>query len=131
MNSDERGFTLIELLVSLAILSIALAVLLNSISSALDRTRQSRSDALASSLAQSLLARAQNEPLPTRRDADGVYSNDFRWQLLFRPYGDGSDIKAWHSSAYIVKATVSWRDGSQPHARTLTGLRIVPPPLSP
>jgi hypothetical protein len=61
-------------------------------------------------------------------EADGVYPNGFRWQLLFRPYGDDSDAKAWHSSAYIVKAIVSWRDGSQPHARTLTGLRIVPPP---
>ena len=52
--NDRRGFTLVELLVSLAILSVALAVLFGAISSSLDRTRKERDDAAATSLAQSL-----------------------------------------------------------------------------
>jgi len=68
--SDRRGFTLVELLVSLAILSVALAVLFGAISSSLDRTRKERDEASATSLVQSLLARGsageQAGEAPTR-----------------------------------------------------------------
>jgi len=128
MSRNEHGFTLIELLVSLAILSIALTVLLGTISGALSRARQDRNEMLAASLVQSLLARAESETLPRGNEADGSYSNGFRWQILVHPYGDGSDTKAWSALAYIVKASVSWNDGSQMRTRELVGLHIVPPP---
>ena len=128
MNSDERGFTLIELLVSLAILSIAMAVLFSAISGALDRARRDRNETLAASLVQSLLARAQSDSLPAGNEADGSYSNGFRWQVRLHPYGDGRDAIAWHTSAYVVRATVSWMDSGRAQSRTLVGLRIVPPP---
>ena len=124
--SDERGFTLVELLVSLAILTIALAVLFGAISSSLDRTRRSRDDAVASSLVQSLLTRANAGPVAPG-DADGAYSNGFRWHLSVKRYGGTDDAKARHMSAYRVRATVSWPDG----ARSLSALRLVPPPPKP
>ena len=124
---DERGFTLVELLVSLAILAMALAVLFGAISNSLDRARKGRDDALAASLVESLLARAESGRTPDAGDASGVYSNGFRWRIVVRPYGNGDDAKARHILAYVVRATVSWRDGAQDHARALTGLRLVPP----
>jgi type II secretion system protein I len=124
--NDERGFTLIELLVSLAILTIALAVLFGTIATSLDRTRKSRDEAVASSLVQSLMARATVAP-PTLGETHGTYSNGFRWQLAIRPYGNAADTKAWHMSAYQVRATVSWPEG----ARALSTLRLVPPPPRP
>jgi general secretion pathway protein I len=126
MNSDERGFTLIELLVSLAILTIALAVLFSTIGTALDRTRKSRNEAVAASLVQSLMARAAAAPA-TPGETEGTYSNGFSWQLDVRPYGSGTDAKAWHMSAYQVHATVSWPEGT----RSLSALRLVPPPPKP
>lgn len=124
---QARGFTLVELLVSLAILSIALAVLFGAISDSLDRARKGRDEALAASLVQSLLARAGSERALDAGDASGVYSNGFRWRIIVSPYGNGDDAKARSVLAYLVRATVSWRDGAQDHARTLSGLRLVPP----
>ncbi|HXC56389.1 MAG TPA: prepilin-type N-terminal cleavage/methylation domain-containing protein [Rhizomicrobium sp.] len=125
----EQGFTLVELLVSLAILSIALAVLFGAISTSLDRTRKSRDEALAASLVQSLLVRAGNDRPLAPGETSGVYSNGFRWHLSVRPYGNADDAKAWHLSAYLVRATVAWPGQAQ--GRTLTTLRLVPPPPAP
>jgi general secretion pathway protein I len=125
MNS-ARGFTLVELLVALAILTIALAVLFGAISSSLDRTRRSRDEAVASSLVQSLLTRANVGPVAPS-DANGAYSNGFRWHLSVKRYGAAADAKAWHMSAYQVRATVSWPQGE----RSLSSLRLVPPPPKP
>ncbi|MEJ1968867.1 MAG: type II secretion system protein [Rhizomicrobium sp.] len=74
MNSGRRadGFTLVELLVSLAILAVALSVLFGAVSSALDRTRKDRNDALASSLVQSLLERAGGDR-PLRADGGRLF----------------------------------------------------------
>ncbi|MEI9886380.1 MAG: prepilin-type N-terminal cleavage/methylation domain-containing protein [Rhizomicrobium sp.] len=124
--SDRRGFTLVELLVSLAILSVALAVLLAAISSSLDRSRLGRDEALAQSLVQSLLARAGTEgPL---RGGEGVYAGGYRWRLAVTPYGGGDDAAARHMSAFLVRATVTW-DG---RTKSLSALRLVPlPPKAP
>src|ERR1700678_4212390 len=55
----EAGFTLIEVLVSLTILSISLGVLLAIFLQGLDRAHESRDEASARALAQSLLAQAK------------------------------------------------------------------------
>ncbi len=124
---SERGFTLVELLVSLAILAVALGVLFTAISSSLDRTRESRNAMVATSLAQSLLARAGTEHALQSGTTEGTYTNGFGWRVRISPYGNVDDRKAWQASAYVVEASVSWRHGSKIRVRRLTTLRIVPP----
>ena len=126
--SARRGFTLVELLVSLAILSVALAVLFGAISSSLDRTRKERDDAAATSLVQSLLARGS----AGEQAGEGSDANGYRWRLAVMPYGGGDDTKARHVSAYLVRATVTWHEGAVDHSKSLTALRLVPlPPKQP
>jgi general secretion pathway protein I len=124
---SERGFTLVELLVALAILGVALGVLFTAISASLDRTRESRNEMIATSLVQSLLARAGTERTLASGTTSGTYTNGFRWRLRVRPYGDDDDRKAWSADAYVVEASVSWQHGAVTHLRRLTTLRIVPP----
>jgi general secretion pathway protein I len=126
-KANQRGFTLVELLVSLAILSIALAVLFSAISASLDRVRIGRDEALASALVQSLLARAGADRPLGIGETSGTYSNGYHWDVVIRPYGANADSKAWRMTAYQVVATVSWRDGSQERARRLSALKLVAP----
>ena len=126
-RARQSGFTLVELLVSLAILAVALGVLFTAISGALDRARESRNEMVATSLVQSLLARAGTERALQSGTTGGSYSNGFLWQVRVRPYGDDDDRKAWQALAYVVEASVSWRHGSETRTRRLTTLRIVPP----
>ncbi|MBL6940378.1 MAG: type II secretion system protein [Alphaproteobacteria bacterium] len=128
MNRREEGFTLIELLVSLAILAVALGVLFGAISSALDRTRRERDDALAGSLVQSLLARAGTEKPLRPGETGGTYSNGMQWRLKIAPFGNGDDAAAWHMNAFAVRATVSWSDNGSPQSKSLATLRFVAPP---
>lgn len=124
---SQRGFTLVELLVSLAILAVALGVLFTSISGALDRARESKNEMVATSLVQSLIARAGTERTLQDGTTSGAYTNGFAWRLRVSPYGDDDDRKAWQVAAYVVEASVSWRHGNDTHTRRLTTLRIVAP----
>ena len=126
--NDRRGFTLVELLVSLAILSVALAVLFGAISSSLDRTRKERDDAAATSLVQSLLARGS----AGEQAGEGTDANGYRWRLAVMPYGTGDDAKERHVLAFLVRASVTWDEGHRTRMKTLTALRLVPlPPKQP
>jgi len=130
-STRQRGFTLIELLVSLAILSVALGVLFGAISNSLDRVRKGRDETLATSLVQSLLARTGTERPLDIGETSGTYSNGYRWRLVIRAYGNDDDAKAHRMSAYLVRATVIWRDGDADHSRSLSALRLVPPKTPP
>jgi len=127
MSERERGFTLIEMLVALAILSVSLAVILEVISSTMDRVRQQREDSVAASLVQSLLARVGGDIPLQEGERDGVYSNGYRWHLRVTPFGSADDRKSWPVPAYIVQASVTWRDGAREHDDTLTTLRTGSP----
>ncbi len=122
----QRGFTLVEVLVSLAILAVALAVLLGAISASLDRTRKNRDEALAISLVQSLIAKAQTRPTLSAGRTDGAYSNGYRWQLDVTRLGNAADWKAWQTGALRITATVTWQEGSTVQSRSLAAIRIVP-----
>jgi hypothetical protein len=106
-------------------------VLFTAISGALDRTRKERNDALAGSLVQSLLARAGTErPLHVGEDG-GTYSNGMRWRVAVAPYGNRDDAGAWHVTAFVVRASVSWTDNGNARTRTLSTLRLLAPAKAP
>jgi general secretion pathway protein I len=125
--NDARGFTLVELLVALAILAVALGVLLGAISDSLDRVRRDRSDGTALALAQSLLDRAGTERPLVPGISEGDAAEGFHWSLDVTSYGSSADSKAWGITAYLVRATVRWKDGATLRARSLLALRLVPP----
>ncbi len=125
-RATQSGFTLVETLVALAIVGLSLAVLLKIVSDNLDRTKRSQDEALAASLAQSLLAQSQ---AGTPSDASGTSDGGFAWHLHVAPYaGTGADAPV---DAVTVAATVSWREDGRTLSRTLSMLRVIPKPVQP
>ena len=119
---EAAGFTLVEVLVALTILSISITVLLQIFSTNLDRARESGSEMLATSLAQSLLEQAGTTM--SLHSASGEFSNGLRWRLDVQPYGSAADRKAWPVDAVTVTASTFWSDGKKSVA--LATLRLVP-----
>ena len=127
-TAGERGFTLIEVLVALTILSISLATLLAVFTQGLDRARESRNEASARVLAQSLLAQAKTSTNLAVGDSGGR-TNDFYWHLRVAPYGSAADLAAWQATPTEISAKVTWLGSSGGRRSiTLSTLRYVPKP---
>ena len=124
-RNTQSGFTLIEVLVALTILSISLAVLLAVFTQGLDRARESRVEASARVLAQSLLAQAKVAANLSMGTSSGK-TEDLTWRLRIEPYGTKDDQTAWHETAAELRATVSWRGGGGIRSITLSTLRLLP-----
>jgi general secretion pathway protein I len=123
--ADEAGFTLVEVIVALAMLSLGLGVVLDLISSSLNRTSSARRMAEAGSLAQSLLA----EPgvmFPIKAEQrDGAYAGGFRWHLIMRPYDDAG-APSGVVALYRISAEIEWDEGTATRSYALTTLRLGP-----
>jgi len=127
--NGQAGFTLIEVLVALSILSISLGVLLAVFLQGLDRARESRDEASARVLAQSLLAQAKTSDNPSIGASAGK-TNNFLWRLQILPYGSAQDRAAWQEGAGQIVATVSWRGSGGMRSVSLSTLRMLPKPGS-
>ena len=126
-QAGQEGFTLIEVLVSLTILSISLGVLLAVFLQGLDRARESRNEASARALAQSLLAQARSAGNPALGGSAGKINN-FLWRLQVISYGSAADRAAWQEGAGQIIATVSWRGDGGMRSISLSTLRLLPKP---
>ncbi len=102
----EAGFTLVEVLVALAILSVALAVLLITISNGIRYQIQARTVAEANAVAQSLLAEIGKARPLSEGQLEGVSSNGFPWRLRMEAYGVAGAHTAWALAAYNVTVEV-------------------------
>jgi len=121
----QAGFTLIEVLVALSILSISLGVLLAVFLQGLDRARESRDEASARVLAQSLLVQAKMADNPAIGGSAGK-TNNFLWRLQVLPYGTAKDQASWQEGAGLIVATVSWRGAGGMRSISLSTLRLLP-----
>lgn len=124
-RTGQDGFTLIEVLVSLSILSISLGVLLAVFLQGLDRARQSRDEATARALAQSLLVQVKSSDNPSIGASAGK-TNNFFWRLQVLPYGSAADRTAWQEGAGQIVATVSWYGDGGRRSISLSTLRLLP-----
>ena len=124
-SKGEAGFTLIEVLVSLTILSISLGVLLAIFLQGLDRAHESRDEASARVLAQSLLAQAKVADNPAIGGSAGK-TNNLLWRVQILPYGSAQDQASWQEGAGQIVATVSWRGDGGMRSIRLSTLRLLP-----
>ena len=121
----QAGFTLIEVLVSLSILSISLGVLLAVFLQGLDRSRETRDEASARALAESLISQSRAADNPSTGASAGK-TNNFSWRLQVVPYGSAQDQAAWQEGVAQIVTTVTWRGTGGMRSISLSTLRLLP-----
>lgn len=123
-SENAAGFTLIEVIAALAILSVAVGVLFATLSDGFFNQNKARGLAQASSLAQSILARAGTEFLLQPGVQSGEESNGLRWKLSIMPYGTPADREAWPVDAFEINVEVFVNDQSREPVFSLKTLRL-------
>jgi general secretion pathway protein I len=122
----SEGFTLLEVLVALAILGVSIGLLFRIFSENLHRTSGLEAEAVATSLAQSMLARVEAEPVHADGERHGEFQDGLHWRILIESYGAQDDREAWAYSAKKLTAEVLWRDGGADRSVDLTTLLLSP-----
>ncbi len=125
----EHGFTLLELLVAFVILSVAVGTLLHTFGQSLRNTALAEDYTLATLHAQSLLAHVGVEPPLSVGVYQGVFDEQFEWQVAIERYVDPEapvDIETpgFAVNLYHVEVRVSWADGPQNRQIELQTLRL-------
>lgn len=123
-SNSASGFTLIEVIASLAILSLALAVLFGTLSDGFYNQGRARTLAAATSLAQSVIARAGTEFPLQLGVKKGEERNGFHWTLSITPYGTPADRDAWPVAAYEIVAEVFEDERSKEPLSVLETMRL-------
>jgi prepilin-type N-terminal cleavage/methylation domain-containing protein len=131
---NERGFTLVETLVSLAILTLALAALIEVFGVGFRGVRMSELDAAALSLATSQLTRAGSETPLEAGQQQGTTPGGLEWSVTIEPYAPRyaeRDVRlSGGLEAYWVIAEVRWQASAFTGAQTLSlrTLKLKAPP---
>ncbi len=127
---NERGFTLLEVLVATAIMSLAVAGLLNAISgSARNAARLGQYDRavlLARSKMDELLAEPglrRNVPMTGVFDAASSGGSPYSWRAVVQPFETVPGAGAGYWVVDRVELEIDWTDGSTKHAFSLEGFR--------
>nr|WP_255698958.1 prepilin-type N-terminal cleavage/methylation domain-containing protein [Luteimonas sp. Y-2-2-4F] len=129
----QRGYTLIEVLVAFAVLALALALLLGTLSGGVRQVRWSADAGRAALHAQSLLADVGvGETLQPGR-SEGVFDEGrYRWSLEVAPWTDPAlpppaAVDPFMPSLLALRLTVLWGEGGPRERLQLQSLRLVQP----
>lgn len=122
-RSRQRGFTLMEVLVAFTIFAFSFGAILQVFSSGAHNARVSRAYAAALGHAQSQLERLGIEEPLEPGQTTGVLDDGMSWRLEVTPYEEEPDEDSL-LRAYVVTATVTWRDGGREREVALSSLRL-------
>ncbi|MCB8881478.1 type II secretion system protein [Acidisoma cellulosilytica] len=107
-SARDAGFTLVELLVALTVVGLVTGYALQSLSGALAQLASSRDVTVATSVAQSALARV-GQDIPFGKEVAGA-SGAYDWVAQSRRFTAISVPVASGVAAYTVVVKVSWRE---------------------
>jgi general secretion pathway protein I len=123
-REPSAGFTLLEVVIALMILGLSIGVLFQTLSTSLGRLADAKGEALAVSVAQSVLARVGADiPLKTGTQT-GTYGEDIRWHVNIEPYVHDGKLNGRVIPAVKVVVTTSWGALESEHEFHLTTIRF-------
>ncbi len=127
---NKNGFTLLEVLVATAIMGVAVAGLLNTISAAAHNasrlTQYDRAVLLARSKMDELLAEpnlARNAPLGGEFDAVRTGGALCSWRAVITPFESIPGTAPGYWVVDRIELEIVWTDGSVKHSFSLEGFR--------
>ncbi len=129
-SSNQKGFTLLEVLVATAIMGVAVAGLLNTISAAAHNasrlTQYDRAVLLAKSKMDELLAEPKlqrNVPLVGEFEAVRTGGVPCSWRAVVQPFETipGAGTGFWDVDR--IELEIDWMDGATKHGFSLEGFR--------
>jgi general secretion pathway protein I len=125
-DRPAAGFTLIEVLIALAILAVAFGFGIPAISGSLSRGTQTALQDRATTLAESLLARAGAD-IPLAEGGMEGQAGDLAWRVTIAPWLNEGDASQ-HAGATLYRVEVTVSDRRQRRLQQLVSLRLAPPP---
>ena len=127
---SERGFTLLEVLVATAIMGVAVAGILNTISAAAHNaarlTQYDRAVLLAKSKMDELLAEPKlqrNAPLGGEFDAARTGGVPCSWRAMVHPFETAPGAGPGFWVVDRIELEIDWTDGATRHSFSLEGFR--------
>jgi general secretion pathway protein I len=126
----QRGFSLLEVLVAFSILALSLGVLMQLFSTSLRNATVSSDYAVATELAESLLAEWSAIATPEVAQHSGQHAERYRWSVSIEPVAEGNQgMPAVGRPLLRIKVRVHWSDGNGTPVRAvlLDTLRIFQP----
>jgi general secretion pathway protein I len=119
----QRGFSLLEILVAFSVLALSLGILMQIFMGATRNADLAKNQLRATTLAQSLLAGVDAEPLLSPAESSGAESDGFRWRIQIAPFegtgGDGVAIPQSMAVLWQVSVRVAWDGNPHEPERTL------------
>ncbi len=124
---NQHGFSLLEVLVAFSILSLSLGVLLRIFGGDGRLAGLAEEHSRAVVLAESLLANAGVEAPLQPGEFSGEIDSRFSWVMRVTPFVPPEEGLPEQQSfkPYWVELTVEWGETNEPHAFTLSTLRLV------
>lgn len=128
-----RGYTLIEVLVAFAVLALALALLLGTLSGATRQVRWAEDAGRAALHAQSLVAQVGvGEALAPGSRSGELDAGRYRWTLVVEPWSDPllpppPPVDPSGTRMMALRLTVEWGGGGPRERLQVESLRLVEP----
>ena len=124
----QQGFTLLETLVAMMVLSIALVIVFQVFSGALNAGHISESHTRAvwharEKMDELLLYEALSEEIQ-----EGDFEDGYRWRYQIEKAAADSQMKLAGAAAYIIRVWISWEQGQKTKQMNISTLTIARSP---
>jgi general secretion pathway protein I len=126
----QNGFTLLETLVAMMILSIALVIIFQQFSGALNAGHTSKSHTLAVWHAREKMDELLLHETLSEEIQEGDFGDGYRWRYRIEPANSDSQLNLEGVATFTISVRVSWKQGQKTKNMEISTLALAKSPTS-